>query len=126
MNSGFYDKAKRGINDAEMLFATERYEAAANRAYYACFHAAIALLARFGIEHKENPHAWVQAQFSAEIIHRRRIFPREMNPYLPDIRRVRHVADYSEDALSRKTATQQLKQAKHFVSSLLTYLEQNP
>lgn len=126
MNSGFYDKAKRGIDDAEMLFVAERYEAAANRAYYACFHAAIALLARFGIEHKENPHAWVQAQFSAEIIHRRRIFPRELSPYLQDIRRVRHAADYSEGDLSRKTAIQQLKQAKHFVASLTTYLEQTP
>lgn len=126
MKAGFYDKAKRGIDDAEMLFDAERYEAAANRAYYACFHAAIALLARFGIEHKENPHAWVQAQFSAEIINRRKIFPREISPYLQDIRRVRHSADYSEDALSRKTAAQQLKQAKHFVTFLLTYLEQNP
>lgn len=125
MKTGFHNKAKRGIEDAKLLFNAERYDAAANRAYYACYHAAIALLARFSIEHKENPHAWVQAQFSSEIIHRRKIFPREMNPYLQDIRRVRHAADYSEDALSRKTVTHQLKQAKYFVSSLLTYLEQN-
>ena len=94
--------------------------------YNSRLHTLFSCCQTFGIEHPKHPHAWVQAQFSAEIIHRRRIFPRELSPYLQDIRRVRHAADYSENALSRKTATQQLKQAKHFVSSLLTYFEQNP
>ena len=57
MNTGFYDKAKHGIADAEILFDAGRYDASANRAYYACFHAAITVLKRFGIENTENPHA---------------------------------------------------------------------
>jgi uncharacterized protein (UPF0332 family) len=124
MTTGFHHKAKQGIAAAELLFDAEQYDAAANRAYYACFHLAIALLKQFGIENKENPHAWVQAQFSSEIIHRRKIFPRELLSYLPEIRRIRHAADYAEDTVSRKTSAQQLKQAKHFVASLLNYVEQ--
>ncbi|TAE33096.1 MAG: HEPN domain-containing protein [Candidatus Kapaibacterium sp.] len=126
MKSGFYEKAKRGIDDAEMLFNAERYEAAANRAYYACFHAAIALLKRFGIEHPKHPHDWIQAQFSAEIIHRRKIFPKALASSLPNIQTVRHLADYREESISKSIVAKQLKEAKVFYNSLTTYLEQTP
>jgi uncharacterized protein (UPF0332 family) len=126
MNFGFYDKAKRGIADAEMLFDAGRYDAAANRAYYACFYVAIALLGRFGIEHKENPHSWVQAQFSAEIVHRRKLFPRTFASALSNVRSVRHTADYSQEALPKSTAMRQLKEAQSFYNALSAYLEKTP
>ncbi len=126
MNTGFYEKAKRGIADAEMLFAAERYEAAANRAYYACFHAAIAILKRFGIEHPKHPHDWVQAQVSAEIIHRRKIFPKAFASMLPNIQTVRHFADYREGAIPKSIVSKQLSEAQSFLHQLFTYLEQQP
>lgn len=126
MNIGFYDKAKRGIADAEMLFNTKRYEAAANRAYYACFYAAIAVLKTFGIEHPKHPHDWVQAQFSSEIIHRRRIFPKSFAAMLPNIQTVRHFADYREDPIPNSVVAKQLREAQSFLRHLFTYLEQQP
>jgi hypothetical protein len=39
-----------------------------NRAYYACFHATIAVLARFGIEHPKHPHDWVHVAIPDEEI----------------------------------------------------------
>ena len=123
MNTGFYDKAKRGIADAELLFAAERYEAAANRAYYACFHAAIAILKKFGIEHPKHPHDWVQAQFSSEIIHRRKIFPKSFASALSNIQTVRHFADYREDPIPKSIVTKQLREAQSFLHHLFMYLE---
>lgn len=120
----YHLKAKQGINDADFLFQAGRYDACANRAYYACFHAAIALLARHGIENPKNPYDWTQAQFSAEIVHRRRVLPASMASMLPSIQSVRHAADYEVSRVSKNTVTQQLKQAKYFVAALLNYLEQ--
>jgi uncharacterized protein (UPF0332 family) len=126
MNTGFYDKARRSLEDAEFLFDAGRYEAAANRAYYASFYAAIAVLARFGIEHPDNPHAWVQAKFSSELIHRRKIFPKSLTSSLPDIQAIRHVADYQLGMVSKNTVFGQMREAKMFTQQLFTYLEKSP
>jgi uncharacterized protein (UPF0332 family) len=119
----FYNKALRGIETAEQLCINGNFEASANRAYYACFHAAIAVLARHGITNTQNPHEWVQAQFSATMIHRRKLLPREFNSYLPDIQKLRNTADYTTIQIGKKQAHQQLKQAQSLIAAIKATLE---
>ncbi len=123
---GFFAKARRGMASAERCFAVEDYEGSANRAYYACFHAVIAALARYGIEHGKKPHDWVQSQFAAELVHRRKLFPRDFVPLLLDVQRIRHSADYEPSTLPKSVATKQLRQAQRLVQTILQHLEQTP
>ena len=123
MNNEFWTKARENLHAAQALYDLGLLNAAANRAYYAAFQAAIAVLARHGIRHDKNPHEWVQAQFSSEIVHRRKLLTRTFASYLTDIQRVRNVADYSPFSVSKKVVEQQYKQTHHFVTSLSTLLE---
>jgi uncharacterized protein (UPF0332 family) len=122
----YYEKALRGIETAEELCRGGKFEASANRAYYACFHAAIALLARHGISNTQNPHEWVQAQFSAECIHRRKLVAREFTSYLSDIQKLRNIADYTTALIGKKQAHQQLKQAQSFITAIGAIMEKQP
>jgi uncharacterized protein (UPF0332 family) len=76
MSNDFFSKASENLRASEALSELGLFNAAANRAYYAAFHAAIAVLAKHGIRHDKNPHEWVQAQFSSEIVHRRKLLIR--------------------------------------------------
>jgi uncharacterized protein (UPF0332 family) len=123
MSNDFLSKARENLRASEALSALGLMNAAANRAYYAAFHAAIAVLAKYGVRHDKNPHEWVQAQFASEIIHRRKLLARTFASYLTDIQRVRNTADYSPSSVSQKIAAQQFKQASQFVSSITFLLE---
>lgn len=48
MKASFLARAQENLADAEAAFEAERYNASANRAYYAAFHAAIEALEYFG------------------------------------------------------------------------------
>ncbi len=125
MEEGFIVKAERNIASAERCFAVGDYDTSANRAYYACFHAAVAVLGRYGIENAKNPHDWVQSQLAAELVHRRKLFPKDMIPMLLDIQRIRHSADYEPKILPKSVATKQLKQAQSLVQTIFQHLEQH-
>ena len=47
-----FDHAKECLRDAKLLLAGESYRSAANRAYYAIFHAMRAVLALDGVDMK--------------------------------------------------------------------------
>lgn len=58
-------KAREALQGAESELANRRYNNAANRAYYACFHAAIAALIDADIRSSERwEHDFVQARFA--------------------------------------------------------------
>ena len=49
-----FDHAKECLQDAKLLLAGESYRSAANRAYYAIFHAMRAVLALDGVDMKHH------------------------------------------------------------------------
>ena len=49
-----FDHAKECLRDAKLLLAGESYRSAANRAYYAIFHAMRAVLALDGVDIREG------------------------------------------------------------------------
>jgi len=123
MPSVFLDKARANLVAAQHSFDHGLYEASANRAYGAAFQVAIAALQAHGFRSDKNEHKWVQASFSRELIHRRKIYPRKFRSYLSDMLTMRNDADYSEIRLSKETARRQLTRAKEFVETIRLELE---
>lgn len=61
-----FDHAKECLLDAKMLLTGERYRSAANRAYYAIFHAMRAVLALDGVDMKH--HSGIISEFRKRYI----------------------------------------------------------
>ena len=61
-----FDHAKECLRDAKLLLAGESYRSAANRAYYAIFHAMRAVLALDGVDMKH--HSGIISEFRKRYI----------------------------------------------------------
>ena len=85
MKTEFLAKAKENLTAAQICFENGLYNACANRAYYAALHAAVAALAHRGIKRNKIDHGQVQADFSGELIKRRKIL-KKMPDFPPKIR----------------------------------------
>ncbi|MCP4600745.1 MAG: HEPN domain-containing protein [Proteobacteria bacterium] len=119
MGSIFSAKAKENLRAAEMLFADRMYNASANRAYYAAFHAAVAALSSAGIQLGRIKQEAVQAKFNGELIRRKKVYPGRFKSYLLELQAVRDNADYKLILVSEKVARRQLNKAKEYVETLL-------
>jgi uncharacterized protein (UPF0332 family) len=115
----FLAKAQENLHDAERAFEEGRYNASGNRAYYSAFQAAIAALASESITNDKNPHSWVQAQFSELLVKRRKRYPAKMASMLLPMQEIRDKADYKSLFVSKNAASQQLRDAKEFLSHIL-------
>ncbi len=121
MKEVFLARAKENIAAAAELFASEKYNASANRAYYAAFHAAISALMHYG-HTPEIDHKPVQALFNRLFIYERKVFPSSLKADLLDLQNVRGEADYRA-GIGKKRAAAQLKQVQSFVTIILSTLE---
>lgn len=100
----FLSKAKENLTAAQVCFENGLYNACANRVYYAALQAVISALAHRGIKRDKIDHGQVQADFSGELIKRRKVYPAKLKSYLSDMQLVRNQADYSAKQISRKVA----------------------
>ena len=77
----FLARAHESVGGAESEFVNDRYNNAANRAYYACFQAAIHALSDAGVQPPGATDQWghdvVQARFVGDLINRRKRLPVE-------------------------------------------------
>ncbi len=105
-------KAKENLAAAQVCFDNGLFNACANRAYYSALQAAVAALAHRGIKRDKIDHGQVQADFSSELINRRKIYPAKLKSYLPDIQFVRNKADYTDQNVGKKTVSQLLLKVK--------------
>jgi uncharacterized protein (UPF0332 family) len=92
----FWAKALENIDSAGSELTNRRYNASANRAYYAVFHAAMVALLREGIKPPgaQWGHAFVQAQFAGQLVTRRKAYPAALRDTLPRLEELRERADY--------------------------------
>ena len=122
------NKAQQSLRGAESEFTFARYDNAANRAYYACFQAAIAALMDAGIypegQQETWSHAAVQSAFARELIHRRKMYPAEIGSILLDTITVRDQADYSIKYTSEIRAKRALDKAHTFLSAVRRQVEE--
>ena len=119
----FLDKAQASLAGAESEAANVRYDNCANRAYYACFQAAVAALLRVGIQ-SPNPqghwtHTFVPGQFVGQLINRRKLYPAALRDTLPRTYQLRQTADYTDDLVTQAEASRALRRAREFVSAVL-------
>ena len=91
---------------------------AASRAYYAMFQAAQVALELAGVGRRRWSHATIQAAFTSELIHRRKIYPITLRRELSDGLGVRRAADYTELGVSRAIAHRLVRRAVVFVSTV--------
>jgi uncharacterized protein (UPF0332 family) len=113
MKETFLLRAKENLLATELLFEDGLYNASANRAYYAAFHAGIAAIYTAGVEPVID-HRTVQILFSEYFFNRRKILSSKFKGYLKDLQHIRNIADYKE-GVSKNIAKQQYKNAKEFV-----------
>lgn len=115
--SNFLSKAREALTGAEIELTGKRYNNAANRAYYACFFAAIVALMGAGIrpqgEHWE--HDFVAAQFAGVLIHRRKLYSAELRDILYDNMSTRRSADYESASVAETETKRAIRRAKQFV-----------
>ena len=80
----FLEKAEECLLTAETEFLNARYNSCANRAYYACFQAAIAALLEAGIRASgpQWSHEFVPGQFVGMLINRRKLYPGQLRSSL--------------------------------------------
>jgi uncharacterized protein (UPF0332 family) len=118
--SGFAPKARQNLTVAEWCYQQGHYDACCNRAYYAMYHAAIAVLASEGVTptQAQIDHGWVQSQFVTHFCNRQKIFP-AFRKHLQEAQKMRDLADYRPECINQRKARQQMFVAQNFVLSIL-------
>ncbi len=86
------EKAHKTFEDMEFCAHKQRWEAAANRLYYAIFHAVSALLIKDG--HTVKSHRGILSQFGQHYV-RTGVFSRNEGSLLSDLVIMRDNADYN-------------------------------
>lgn len=115
----FLGKALASLSGAESEAANARYDNCANRAYYACFQAAVAALLRAGIQSPSSSghwsHTFVPGQFVGVLVNRRKLYPTALRETLPHTYQLRQAADYTDDLVTQTQALRALRRAREFV-----------
>lgn len=114
-------KAEESLAGAESEFGDGRFNNCANRSYYACFQAAVAALVGAGIGPSRAgrfDHDAVQAQFIGELINRRKRYPADLRDTFERLLRLRQIADYRTDLVTRTQAERSLGRARTFVDAV--------
>ena len=88
-----FDHAKECLRDAKLLLAGESYRSAANRAYYAIFHAMRAVLALDGVDMKH--HSGIISKFRKRYI-KTGVFDASLSGLISELSDVREGSDYND------------------------------
>ena len=118
---GFIDKAEESLAGAASELLAQRYNNSANRAYYACFQAAVFALWRAGTPTPAQgiwSHAFVQAEFAGQLVNRRKLYAPELREALPRLRDLRVRADYVAGEVARTAAERAVRRAREFVAAV--------
>ena len=115
------EKAHECLKSASALINIGDYMTAANRAYYAMFHAMRAVMALDGEDRKK--HSGVVAYFQEHYI-KTGIFEKEYSYALKSAFLVRQETDYEDFYMISKSETlEQMENAERFVSAVDQYLK---
>lgn len=114
------EHARECLASAGNLMSVNDYKGAANRSYYAVFHAMRAVLALDGIDMKK--HSGVMSEFRRLYI-KTGILPEEMSVIISEAFDVRTDCDYDDFyEISRGEAVEQITRAETFVDVISKYL----
>lgn len=115
-------KAEESLAGAESECANRRFNNCTNRAYFASFQAAIAALIRIGIGPSRRDEQWrhdaVQAQFTEQLINRRKVYPASLRSVLERGALLRSRADYETQQVNETQVVRALRQSREFVETV--------
>ncbi|CAN2048973.1 HEPN domain protein [Candidatus Magnetomoraceae bacterium gMMP-1] len=119
MYNTFSKKSIESLDTAKFCYENGYYNSCVNRAYYAMFQMAVAVLIKSGNKPKSKKigHNWVQAEFSRLFIQRNKKFP-YLKGFLNRVQKARDTADYSYEEINRKKARRILSKAEEFVEQV--------
>lgn len=114
-------KAKEYLQDAQATLSMGMFDTAANRSYYAIFHAIRALLALDGIDFKK--HAGVISYFQMEYI-KTGLLDREMSDIVKSAFSLRQESDYEDFyVISHDEVRKQVEEAGLFYGNIKEFIE---
>lgn len=114
------EKADACQRQADILLASQEYDGATSRAYYAVFHYVTALLLTKGIEARS--HEGLVRMFNLHFI-KTGLLPKECSSILSHAQRAREEADYwPEIPFSKEDAELRIAEIKKLVSRIKTLL----
>lgn len=114
-------QAKQCIKSAKLLAENDDYKGAANRSYYAIFHAMRSVLALEQIDFSK--HSGVSAYFRKEYI-KTGIFDIELSDIIKEAFDVRSDSDYDDYfVISKEEVKQQIENAEYFYIKIEAYLQ---
>ena len=86
------EKAYRFLRQADKMFDEEEWDLAANRYYYACFHAVQGLFVHHGLESRR--HKGMITQFGLHFV-KTGIISKELGAFLSRMEQLRELGDYN-------------------------------
>lgn len=114
------EKAEECLADAKLLLESESYKSAANRSYYAVFHAMRAVLAYDGYDSKK--HSGIIAEFRRLYI-KTGIFESGLSDIIRSLFDLRTDSDYNDFFVASKAdVAEQVRNAEYFVQQIKEYL----
>lgn len=116
------DKARRALAAARTAFERGDTETASDRAYYAVYYAAWALLARADVR-RPKTHNGMIAEFARSYVKTGRVAV-ELGATLSRLQGLRLVADYSLDAIPPRDAGRALDDAERFIAAASDLMSQ--
>ncbi|MFQ9826490.1 MAG: HEPN domain-containing protein [Oscillospiraceae bacterium] len=107
-----FDHAKECLQDAKLLLTGERYRSAANRAYYAIFHAMRAVLALDGVDMKH--HSGIISEFRKRYI-KTDAFDTSLSGIISELSSVREGSDYNDfSSFPKQKPSSRCRQRRNF------------
>ena len=119
----YLQKAEKKLNSALLLLNQGFYEDAVSRAYYATFHAIIALLRLKKVDLSRHKHIYILNQFRIHYIDTK-VFSNELYSKILNIRAIREHADYSIRAeIEQIEAEQIVNDTRTIIAEIKEYLK---
>lgn len=113
--------SRQAVETGQLVLAHEDFIAAVNRAYYAIFYAANALLATKGLE--RSKHSGVIAAFRQHFV-KTGLVDAEFSRFYGAAMDERHAGDYDLTQLDYESASQQVLNAAKFLDQIERVLHQ--
>lgn len=116
-----FEHAAECLTTAKNVIGINDFKCAANRSYYAVFHAMRAVLVYDGIDMKK--HSGIIAEFRRLYV-KTGIFDKEISQYITDLFDIRTNSDYDDFfIISKEDVIQQVENAEKFLNTIKEYLD---
>ena len=114
-------RAKECLEAAKLLLESGDYKSAANRSYYAVFHAMRSVLAFDEIDMKH--HSGIMSEFRRLYI-KTGILDKSLSPIISELFNIRQDSDYDDFfVISKAEVIEQIENAETFLTAIQQYLD---